>query len=113
MKYTIEIPDQEAGFVLELLRRVTSVKMTPVRDKNAEADATDYVFSNPANARALDNFITQIEEASVTSSSEVSAEERERRFLALFGTWQSDKTGDELNQMLRESRHFSRPDVSL
>lgn len=51
--------------------------------------------------------------ATVSPSSVVSAEERERRFLALFGAWQSDETGDELNQMLRESRNFTRPDVEL
>jgi len=36
----------------------------------------------------------------------VSPEERRRLFLSLAGSWQSDESGDEINQMLRESRHF-------
>jgi arginine/ornithine N-succinyltransferase beta subunit len=43
----------------------------------------------------------------------ISLEERERRFMALFGSWQSDETGDEINQMLRESRQSNRPDIEL
>ena len=43
----------------------------------------------------------------------VSAEERRQRFLALAGSWQSDESGDEINQVLRESRHFRNRDVEL
>ena len=56
MKYTLEVPDQDAGFVLEFLRRVTSVKLTPVgrqASKPATMDTTDYLLSSPANAERL------------------------------------------------------------
>lgn len=51
----------------------------------------------------------------VTASpaAKMSLEERERRFMALFGSWQSDETGDEINKMLQESRQNNRPDVEL
>lgn len=45
--------------------------------------------------------------------SSISPEERKRRFLALAGSWQSDESGDEINQMLRESRQFRDRDVEL
>ena len=53
MKYTLEVPDQDAEFVLEFLRRVTSVKLTPVGRKPKPKDETEYLLSNPANAKAL------------------------------------------------------------
>ena len=43
----------------------------------------------------------------------VSEEERRRRFLELAGSWQSDESGDEINKMLMESRHFRDRDVEL
>lgn len=43
----------------------------------------------------------------------MSEEERRRRFLALAGSWQSDESGDEINKMLMESRHFRDRDVEL
>jgi hypothetical protein len=43
----------------------------------------------------------------------MSAEERRQRFLNLAGSWQSDESGDEINQMLRDSRHFRDRDVEL
>ncbi len=60
MKYTLEIPDQDAEFVLEFLRRVTSVKLTPARSKKTVQDTTKYLLSNPANARELRESIEQI-----------------------------------------------------
>lgn len=51
--------------------------------------------------------------ATTSSAAKLSLEERERRFLALFGAWQSDETGDELNKMLMDSRQSNRPDVEL
>ena len=70
--------------------------------------------ANEADADLLLNLARRLGvKATVSPSSTVSAAERERRFLALFGAWQSDETGDELNQMLRESRNFTRPDVEL
>ena len=56
MKYTLEVPDQDASFVLEFLRRVTSVKLTPFGRRAGEAaemDTTDYLLSSPANAERL------------------------------------------------------------
>lgn len=53
MKYTLEVPDQDADFVLEFLRRVTSVKLTPVGRKPKPKDETEYLLSSPANAKAL------------------------------------------------------------
>jgi PHD/YefM family antitoxin component YafN of YafNO toxin-antitoxin module len=60
MKYTLEVPDQDAEFVLEFLRRVTSVKLTPVGRKAKPKDETEYLLSNPANARELRESIEQI-----------------------------------------------------
>lgn len=51
--------------------------------------------------------------ATASPAATLSLEERERRFLALFGAWQSDETGDEINQMLQASRQSNRPDVEL
>ena len=69
MKYTLEIPDQDADFVLELLRRVTSVKLTPVGrrvGKPAGMDETEYLLSNPVNARELRESIAQIRRGQIT-----------------------------------------------
>ena len=46
-------------------------------------------------------------------ASTVSPDERRQRFLAAAGTWQSDESGDEINQMLRESRQFRDREVEL
>ncbi|MCI1189408.1 hypothetical protein MON38_18445 [Hymenobacter sp. DH14] len=43
----------------------------------------------------------------------ISEEERRQRFLALAGSWQSDESGDEINKMLMESRHFRDRDIEL
>ena len=51
--------------------------------------------------------------ATASPAAKMSLEERERRFQALFGAWQSDETGDEINKMLQESRQSNRPDVEL
>ena len=67
MKYTLEIPDQEADFVLEFLRRVTAVKITPVRDKATNQDTTAYLLSDPANARELMESIAQARRGEVSN----------------------------------------------
>ena len=67
MKYTLEIPDQETEFVLEFLRRVTSVKITPVRDKVTNQDTTAYLLSDPANARELMESIAQARRGEVSN----------------------------------------------
>ncbi len=74
MKYTLEIPDQEAEFVLELLRRITSVKLTPVRGKATKQDTTAYLLSNPANARELMESIAQARRGEVINHDLLSAE---------------------------------------
>ena len=51
--------------------------------------------------------------ATASPAATLSLEEREQRFLALFGAWKSDETGDEINQMLQASRQRNRPDVAL
>ena len=74
MKYTLEIPDQEAEFVLEFLRRVTSVKLTPIRGKAAKQDTTEYLLSNPANTRELMESIAQARRGEVVNHDLLSAE---------------------------------------
>jgi len=61
MKYTLEVPDQDAEFVLEVLRRLASVTVTPVGHKAKPKDETEYLLSNPANAKALLDSITRLE----------------------------------------------------
>ncbi len=51
--------------------------------------------------------------ATASPAAKLSLEEREQRFIALFGSWQSDETGDELNKMLMDSRQSNRPDIEL
>ena len=74
MKYTLEVPDQEAEFVLEFLRRVTSVKLTPIRGNSAKQDTTEYLLSNPANVRELMESIAQARRGEVVNHDLLSAE---------------------------------------
>lgn len=74
MRYTIDIPDQEMDFVLEFLRRVTSVKLTPVRSKGVEQDTTEYLLGNPANARELKESIAQAKQGDVVNHDLLPAE---------------------------------------
>ena len=39
--------------------------------------------------------------------------ERARLFRSLFGAWQSEESGEELNHQLREARQSTRPDIEL
>jgi len=50
MRYTLEVSDQDNEFVLEFLRQVTSVKLTPVSQKPKPKDDTEYLLGNPTNA---------------------------------------------------------------
>ena len=54
-----------------------------------------------------------VKATTMASATAISEEERRRRFLALAGSWQSDESGDEINKMLMESRHFRDRDVAL
>ncbi|RZK41577.1 MAG: hypothetical protein EOO61_05905 [Hymenobacter sp.] len=51
--------------------------------------------------------------ATASPAATLSLEEREQRFLALFGAWKSDETGDDLNRMLQEARHTKQRDIEL
>lgn len=39
--------------------------------------------------------------------------EREQRLQALFGAWQSEQTGEELNQLFQQARHTEQRDIEL
>ncbi len=115
MKYTLEIPDQDAEFVLELLRRVTSAKLTPIgRKPKQPKDETEYLLSTTANRERLLASIERLERSTGQQQSPgITYEERARRFEAVAGSWQSEETGDELNQQLRAARYFRDRDVEL
>ena len=66
MIYTLEIPDQKQGFIKELLQAFSYVKLTPAAKKAKRTlDATDYLLSTVANAKALDESIAQLERGEV------------------------------------------------
>lgn len=58
---SVKSPTQNAEFVPEVLRRLISVTVTPVGRKPKAKDETDYLLSNPANAKALPDAIKQLE----------------------------------------------------
>ena len=53
MKITLEIPDNHADFLLELLRNLPFVKLRGRAAKAAPADETAHLLSSPANAARL------------------------------------------------------------
>ena len=53
MKITLEIPDNRADFLLELLRSLPFVKLRGQAAKAAVQDETAYLLSTPANAERL------------------------------------------------------------
>lgn len=59
MKITLEIPDNKAAFMMELLQSLPFVKATPTRAK--AQDATQYLESNPANQARVLAAIEQLE----------------------------------------------------
>lgn len=62
MKYTLEVPDQKQEFIQELLQAFAFVKLTPNPPKprrKREQDTTEYLLSDPANARELRESIAQ------------------------------------------------------
>ena len=61
MKITLEIPDNKAAFMMELLQNLPFVKATPARAKSKPQDETEYLLSNPANAKALKDAIERLE----------------------------------------------------
>ncbi|GAA4009538.1 hypothetical protein GCM10022408_22060 [Hymenobacter fastidiosus] len=70
--------------------------------------------SNDSDLHLLLNLAQRLGvKATALPAAKLSLEERERRFMALFGSWQSDESGDEINQMLQDSRQSNRPDITL
>ena len=61
MKITLEVPDNKAAFMMELLQSLPFVKATPARTKAKLPDETEYLLSNPANAKALKDAIKRLE----------------------------------------------------
>ena len=59
MKITLEIPDNKAAFMMELLQSLPFVKATLTRAK--AQDATQYLESNPANKARVLAAIEQLE----------------------------------------------------
>jgi len=53
MKITLEIPDNRADFVLELLRSLPFVKLRGQAAKAVAPDETAHLLSSPANAERL------------------------------------------------------------
>ena len=113
MKYTLEVPDHDAGFVLEVLRLLGPVKLTPVGHnlalKNDPASLQDYRAVRERFLKAAELLKGLANRQSVA----ISNEERARRFEAVAGSWQSEENGDELNKQLRASRYFRDRDIEL
>jgi hypothetical protein len=66
MKYTIEIPDDEAGTIIEAIRRLSAaIKLTPIGRPKASAakhkDETDYLFRSQKNRARLEAAIEEVE----------------------------------------------------
>ena len=53
MKITLEIPDNRADFLLELLRNLPFVKLRGQAAKAPTLDETAHLLSSPANAERL------------------------------------------------------------
>jgi hypothetical protein len=53
MKITLEIPDNRADFLLELLRNLPFVKLRGQAAKAVVLDETAHLLSSPANAARL------------------------------------------------------------
>ena len=70
-----------------------------------------------SNASALRELIGLAQRLGVkvidTSTARPDVAERARLFRSLFGAWQSEESGEELNRQLREARQSNRPDIEL
>jgi hypothetical protein len=55
----------------------------------------------------------KVSETTVTTSRQADVARRAALFRSLFGAWQSDESGEELNRQLREARQTTRPDIEL
>ena len=66
MEYTLTVPDQKQEFIQELLQAFSYVKLKPnPKKKKQKLDATEYLLSTAANAKALDESIAQIERGEI------------------------------------------------
>lgn len=74
MIYTIEVPDQKQEFIKELLEAFSYVKFKPEAKKAKRQDTTDYLLSNPANARELRESIAQARRGEVVNHELLPAE---------------------------------------
>ena len=61
MKITLEIPDNKAAFMMELLQSLPFVKATPARIKAKPQDETEYLLSTKANRERLLGAIERLE----------------------------------------------------
>ncbi|NVO85955.1 type II toxin-antitoxin system Phd/YefM family antitoxin [Hymenobacter terrestris] len=61
MKITLEVPDNKAAFMMELLQSLPFVKAMTAHTKAKTQDETEYLLSNPANAKALTDAIQRLE----------------------------------------------------
>ena len=59
MIYTIEVPDQKQEFMTELLQSLAYVRFTAQTASARDQDTTEYLLSDPANARELRESIAQ------------------------------------------------------
>jgi hypothetical protein len=66
MKVTLEFPDSDAEFVLELLRRLPRIQVrVPRVAKPKPMDETAYLTSTAANTKALDEAIARTRQGRV------------------------------------------------
>lgn len=61
MKITLEVPDDKAAFMMELLQSLPFVRATPARTKIKSQDETEYLLSTKANREQLLKSIEQLE----------------------------------------------------
>ena len=61
MKITLEVPDNKAAFMMELLQSLPFVKATPARRKATPQDETEYLLSTKANRERLLGAIERLE----------------------------------------------------
>ena len=71
MKYTLEIPDEEADFIIAAIRRLSAaVKLTPARRAKTSvpsaSDDTAHLMSSPANHVRLSASLARIERGEYT-----------------------------------------------
>ena len=69
MEYLLEVPDDEAAFIVEVIRRLSaSVKLTPTRkaESAGPSDDTAHLMSSPANHTRLSASLNRIKRGEYT-----------------------------------------------